>query len=81
MFDMNQCKIGDFLISNLGGKFKYISKDCNSPYPHMVKHMDGEFKGSFGTRLDDGRVAKNSLQTDHNIVGFYKSKSKKINKE
>ena len=75
---MNICKKGDLLLSDLGGTFKYICKDESSPYPHKVQHMDGEFKGSFGTRLDDGRVVENSLPTDNNIVGFYVSKKKPL---
>lgn len=74
--DMNRCKKGDLLISDLGNKFKYLAKDDTSPYPHKVQHMDGEFKGSFGTRLDDGRVCANPLPTDNNIVGFYPQKTK-----
>ncbi len=78
--NMNLFKRGDKLLSNLGGKFMYVSKDDNnSPYRHKVKFLDGQFKGSFGTRLDDGRVAKKSLPSDHIIIGYYLTKDENRN--
>ena len=68
MFDMNQCKSGDKLISCHGWIFTYVGIDERfAPYRHMVKYSDG----SDGSRVDDGSVyINNKLPTDHDIVGF-----------
>jgi hypothetical protein len=64
---------GDKLISCHGlvliykGKNSYPTSDI---YPHLVEYPD--VKDCFGTRTDDGKVAKfKPLPTDHDIVGFY----------
>lgn len=68
MFDMNQCKVGDKLISCHGMIFTYEGIDeKNYDYKHIVRYPDG----SIGTRLDDGSVFRyKKLPEDHNIVGF-----------
>ena len=70
MFDMNQCKPGDKLVSCHGSIFTYIKKNENGyPYPHIVEYSDG----GYGSRTDDGFVySTKRLPEDHNIVGFYK---------
>lgn len=70
MFDMNQCKPGDKLVSCHGMIFKYIGIDESlTPYRHVVQYPNG----SAGSRIDDGSVfVHKKLPTDHDIIGFYK---------
>lgn len=69
MFDMNQCKPGDKLISKHGWIFEYLGiNEKRAPYRHRVKYPEPYGEGS---RLDDGSVYKyNKMETDHDIVGF-----------
>jgi hypothetical protein len=75
MFDMKQCKPGDKLISCHGLILTYVGPndyDSSNYYPHKVKYPENEIYGnkSFGTRDDEGRVSKNGIPEDHDIVGF-----------
>ena len=69
MFDMNQCKSGDKIVSQHGLVLEYIGIDEDkAPYRHVVRYPDNRGDGS---RLDNGMVFMNKpLPTDHNIVGF-----------
>ena len=67
MFDMNQCKPGDKLISVHGMILEYVGHDGSCHYPHIVKYPNG----STGSRCDDGFVFYNKrLPEDENIIGF-----------
>ena len=67
MFDMNQCKLGDKLLSKHGMTLTYMFIDeSQAPYRHRVKYPNG----SEGTRLDNGMVGIRPLPEDHDIVGF-----------
>lgn len=66
MVDLNQCKIGDTLVSCHGLELLYYKVDeRNTPFPHRVVYPDG----AGGTCADDGRVFINTpMPQDHNIV-------------
>lgn len=68
MFDMNQCKPGDKLVSCHGAIFTYIGiQECLAPFRHVVEYPDG----GKGTRADNGKTYLNCpLSVDHDIVGF-----------
>lgn len=71
MFNMNQCKPGDKLISVHGMMLVYVGRIGSSEYPHKVMYPDG----SFGTRNDEGYVYNTDrLPEDHDIIGFYSDK-------
>jgi len=68
-FDMNQCKIGDLIVSKHGMIFVYEGKSGQTEYPHQVRYPDG----GRGTRYDDGSVFRlNKRDTDHDIIAFAK---------
>lgn len=66
MVNLNECILGDTLISCEGAELLYYMKDLtpNAHYPHKVKYPNG----AGGTRLDDGRVAHKHVEGDHDIV-------------
>ena len=75
--DLRTCEKDDILISALGTSLKYIRpSEETGYYDHEVEYIDGEFKGSSGTRTHDGYVfRKNRIpETDHDIVAIIKKK-------
>lgn len=68
IFDMNQCKRGDKLVSVHGEVLEYVGIDNERhPYRHEIKYQNG----SGGSRTDNGWVFLNSpLEGDHDVKGF-----------
>ena len=76
--DLRECRKGDVLISALGAKLEYVEPlPVDNYYDHKVKHVDGEYAGSFGTRIDDGHVFRYNRmpEYDHDIVQVIKKGS------
>jgi len=68
-FDMNQCKIGDLIVSRHGMILVYEGEIGVLNYPHRVRYPDG----GKGSRCHDGFVyLSNRLDTDHDIIAFAK---------
>lgn len=73
--DLSTCEEGDILVSSHGTILMYVSPtEPNDYYDHIVTYMEGEFKGSTGTRTNDGYVMKlnRKPKTDHDIVRIIK---------
>lgn len=66
MVNLNECKLGDTLVSCHGLELLYLKVDeRNTPFRHRVVYPDG----AGGSRADDGRVFINTpMPQDHNIV-------------
>lgn len=68
-FDMNQCKIGDMIVSKHGMILVYEGYSGLSGCLHQVRYPDG----GRGSRYDDGSVFRlNKLASDHDIIAFAK---------
>jgi len=80
--NLNECKVGDILISSQGAKLEYV---CKTPWKHytyldhVVKYIEDKdgnpfSDDSYGTRTNDGFVfAKNRIpETDNDIVEIIK---------
>lgn len=66
-FNMNDCKVGDKLVSCHGMILTYVGLTSCDKFRHRVQYPNG----SFGSRTDDGQVFTHSkLPEDHDIVGF-----------
>lgn len=69
MVDLNTCKQGDKLLSRQGEILTYVRKLLDTDYhDHEVMYLNG----SFGTRMNDGHVFKNTQlrnpNLDHDII-------------
>lgn len=73
--DLSKCEKGDLLISSHGMKLKYIRPTKETEYlDHVVEYIEGDYKGSMGTRTNDGYVMKHNRkpEIDHDIVEIVK---------
>lgn len=73
--DLRECEKGDILISSQGAKLEYVEPlPEDNYYDHLVKHIDGEHIGGFGTRTHDGHVFRMNRmpEIDHDIVKIIK---------
>jgi|TARA_R110000782_G_scaffold123376_1_gene214825 hypothetical protein len=75
IIDLRFCKEGDILITSQGLKMKYLEPTLAGHfYDHHVQYLDGQYKGSLGTRTHSGHVMKfnRKPEIDNDIVKVIK---------
>ena len=75
IIDLRFCKEGDILITSQGLKMKYLEPTlAGHSYDHHVQYLDGDYKGSLGTRIHSGHVMRlnRNPETDNDIVKIIK---------
>lgn len=76
VIDLRQCTEGDILITARGVKMKYLEPTVRGHYyDHHVQFIEGQWKGSLGTRTHSGHVMRYNRdpKEDHDIVEIIKT--------